>query len=208
MSERVQVIVNKRSAEKAKLIRKRGFVPAVLYSHGVTSQIEIEKKTVLSLFRHGISESTLLDLKLGNEISTVFIKDYEVDPVTSELLHLDFFKVTFGEKIRTHIPIVLVGKPIGVKQGGVLETFLSDIEVEILPRNLVPSISVDISELNIGDALHIGDLQLPESAKVFLTNDVSICHISVSAKLESQESDETKEEAETTTDDKQDSVEQ
>ncbi len=177
----------KRSKDiRAKNLLKLGFIPAVLYSHGKTQHIEVAKKDMLHLFSQGISESTLISLDLGKTQETAFIKDYEVHPITSEIIHIDFYKVTFGEKVRTHISLKLIGKPPGVKEGGVLETFLSELEVEMLPKDLVAYIEVDISSLNIGDAIHIRDIILPSDTKLFLNNDVTVCHISVSAKLESE----------------------
>ncbi|MCS6984678.1 MAG: 50S ribosomal protein L25 [Leptospiraceae bacterium] len=186
--ERLQLKAKKRDlAEKASRLRRQGFIPAVIYNHGKTDHIQVWKRDVNRLFAHGVNESVLIDLELEGKNEVVFVKDYELHPVTEEVLHLDFYRVTFGEKIRTHVAIHLTGKAQGVKEGGVMEQFLHEVVIEIYPKDLMPSLEIDVSHMKIGDILHVNDLKLPEGARILMEGNPAICHITRSAKAESEE---------------------
>jgi len=184
--------------EKANACRIQGMIPGVIYNHGKTEHLKFNGKEVKQIFSAGISESQLYSIEIGSKKEAAFIKDYQKHPVTSEILHLDFFRITYGEKVKTNLPVHVVGKSAGEKEGGVLETFIHDIEIEILPKDLVASIDVDISHLNIGDAIHANDLNLPESAKVISDSNPIICHVALPAKIVVAEVEETEAEAEET----------
>ena len=185
--ERLAITAETRKEKNTKKVRGSGYIPGVIYNHGKTDHIQIDRVKLKNLFEKGVTESTLIDMKVDKKANEpVFIKDYQKHPLTEDILHIDFFRVTFGEKIRTHIPIELVGKPIGVKEGGVLETFIHNVEIETYPKHLVASLDVDISELNIGDSIHILDVKLPPESKIFMDGNPSVCQVSTSAKLESR----------------------
>lgn len=192
--EKMQLTVkNRNKEERASLLRQGGFVPGVIYNHGKSDSIKISQKDIQYLFSHGISESTLIEVDREGEKETAFVKDYQLHPVSDEILHLDLYRITYGEKIKTSIKINLVGKPEGVKEGGILETFLHEVEIETFPKHLVPSLDLDVSALKIGDSLHVSHLVLPPETKVLTEGDPSICAVAVSAKAVS-EADTTTEE--------------
>jgi len=193
MEEIIIQAQTRNSNERAALIRKAGMIPAVLYNHGNTELLKINEKNIQKIFSAGISESTLLDLEIGGKKEKSFIKDYQVDPVSNRILHMDFFRITYGEKIKTHIPIHLEGKSAGEKAGGVLEVFLHDIELEILPKDLVSSISVDISNIQIGEGVHVNDLTLPPSARILVEGNPIIFHVAQPQKVKGEEEGEAKE---------------
>jgi len=180
---------------KAGNLRKEGKIPAVIYSHGETTQLMINEKEFSKMFKNGVSESQLIDVEYDGKKEKSFVKDYQVDPVSSKVLHVDFFKITYGEKVKTNIPVHLEGKSAGEKEGGVLEVFLHEIELEILPKDLVPSITIDISGLGLGAALHANDLPLPESAKVLAEGNPVICHVSEPRKAKEDTAETAEEEA-------------
>ena len=187
MSERFTITAEKREKKKVKKVREAGFVPALLYNHGQTDEIQVNSADLSRLFDHGVTEATLIDIKIGKkENQTAFIKSYQIHPVTESILHVDFFRITFGEKVRTHIPIEFTGKPIGVKEGGVLEAFLHDVEIEIFPKYLTSALEVDISHLKIGDSIHMEDVEIPPESKILMDGNPIVCQISTSAKLESK----------------------
>lgn len=173
--------------DKTSKLRKEGKIPAVIYNHGNTDLLKVNEKTIQKMFSTGVSESQLLDIEVDGKKEKSFIKDYQADPVSGRIIHVDFFRITFGEKIKTHIPIHLEGKSIGEKEGGVLEMFLHSIELEILPKDLMPNITVDISNLKMSEGLHVNDLPLPESARIIVEGNPIICHISMPAKAKTQE---------------------
>jgi len=145
-------------------LRKEGYVPAVVYSHGNSVTIKFKEKEFFKLFRGNISESVIFELSVAgqDEESMAFVKDYQLDPVTDSLTHVDFFKVTKGEKIQTTVPIEVVGVAKGIKLGGVVDISEREIEVECLPKDLPEKIVVDITELLVDDSIHAKDVELGE----------------------------------------------
>jgi large subunit ribosomal protein L25 len=175
-----------------KRLRDSGFIPGVLYSHGESESIKIDKKDFFSLFHGHISESVIFDLNYMDNTDLkqmAFVKDYHVDPVSDEVLHVDFFKVTAGEKIQTNVPIEITGTPVGIKMGGLLEVSEREIEIECLPKNLPSEIVVDVSKLDIGDSIHLRDLEIPEEVTLLSGIDAVIAavHMPKVAKIEEEE---------------------
>lgn len=145
-------------------LRSGGYIPAVIYSHGQSSTVSVNAKDFSGVFKGKISESVLLNLAYDSgESVQVFVKDYQRHPVTDNVLHLDFYKVTAGEKIHTTISLEFVGSSIGVKKGGVFEQIERIIEVEVLPKDLIERLSVDISGLDMNESIHVKDLKGPAS---------------------------------------------
>ena len=143
-------------------LRERGYIPAVLCSRDISEVIKVQKKEFFNLFKGHISESVLIDINIldkeGDSSHKVFVKDYQVDVVTDEVLHLDFYKIKMGEKIHTMVPIEIIGTSPGVKMGGILEVVLRELEIECLPMELPENIQIDVTNLQIGDSIHIEDL--------------------------------------------------
>lgn len=164
-------------------LRKSGFIPAVLYSHGTTEPLKIDAKTFSSIFKGHISESVLIDLNITDKSDDpnhqAFVKDYQLDPVTNEIIHIDFFKITAGEKIRTLVSLEVVGTPKGVKTGGILEIIERELEIECLPKDLPEHIVINVDHLDIGESLHIGDINIGESIKFMETADRVILSVVV-----------------------------
>ena len=157
-------------------MRQAGYIPGVVYSHGESELVKIQKKDFTALFKDHISESVIFELhykgKKEND-QMAFIKEYQADPVTGDILHLDLFKVTAGEKIQTLVPIKIVGSAVGVNMGGILESGEREIEVECLPKDLPEEIEVDVSMLDIGDSIHVKDLKLGDTIQI-MTNAESV----------------------------------
>lgn len=154
-------------------LRAAGYIPAVLYSHGTAEAIKIVEKDFFKLFKGHVSESIIFDLNFKDKNAAdeyqAFVKDYQKNPVTDEVLHLDLFKVTKGEKIHTRIPVAIVGTSIGVKRGATMEVYSREIEVECLPMDLPEKIQVDVSDMVEGDAIHAKDIKLGD-AVLLLSN--------------------------------------
>ena len=152
-------------------LRADGFIPAVMYSHGQSEAIKIKEKDFFNLFKGNISESIIFNIDIAgkNNDDMAFIKDYQKDPVTGEIVHLDLFKVTKGEKIKTNIPVELVGTPIGIKMGGIFKHGEREIHVQCMPRHLPEKIEVDVTDLKPGDAIVVSDLKLSEDVEILST---------------------------------------
>lgn len=140
-------------------LRNEGFIPAVVYSHGKADVIKIQEKEFLTLFKGHISESVIFDLHVDGQADLMaFVKDFQRDPVTGRITHLDLFRVTKSEKIKTHVPIELLGTPVGLKLGGVLKQVEREVMIQCLPGNLPEKITIDISKMVPGDTIHVGDI--------------------------------------------------
>ncbi len=152
----------------AKELRKSGKIPVVLYSSknenylAMVSSKEITKnikKSKAILYNIESSDSTLNGKR-------VFIKDIDKCPITDKILHIDFYIVPDKEMIKIEIPIKLKGKPVGVSKGGILEQEKHEITIKTFPENVPDFIEVDVSSLDIGDAIHLGDITLPQGVNL------------------------------------------
>ncbi len=155
----------------ARSLRREGKVPGVLYGRSPAVALSIEKKPLLKLLNGGGgAEHSLLNLNLAgateNATRWAVIKDYQVDPVRNELLHVDFIEVDLEKKIKVQVKIVPEGTPAGVKMGGILQRLLRAVEVECLPTDMPGTITVDVSALEMGQSLHVSDLPIPEDAVI------------------------------------------
>ncbi len=163
--------------------RQNGFIPGVIYSHGESESIQIPRKEFFKLFKGKISESVIFDIhssaKKEDTEKMAYVKDYHMDPISGDILHVDLFKVTKGEKIHTHVPIIFLGTPKGVKLGGILEVDLREIEVECLPKDLPEKIEIDVTSMEVGDSIHVKDVAVGEGVKLMGNLDSSIASVHV-----------------------------
>lgn len=164
-------------------VRKNGFIPGVIYSHGECEQIQIPQKDFFKLFKGKISESVIFDIhstsNKDDAEKMAYVKDYQMDPLTGEILHIDLFKVTKGEKIHTKVPVIFIGTAKGTKVGGILEVDLREIEVECLPKDLPEKVEIDVTELMIGDSIHVKNIVLGEGVKIMSNPEASVASVHV-----------------------------
>ena len=149
----------------ARASRREGRIPGVLYGHGEESvPLSIDAGELQKLV-HTISvENTIVDLDLGDgEPYKVLIRELQRHPFRDEFVHIDFFHVAMDEKIQVEVPIVLLGTPTGVKnKGGILDHQLRELEVFCLPGSIPEKVEIDVSDLDIGDSVHVNEIQLPD----------------------------------------------
>ncbi|MGH7571955.1 MAG: 50S ribosomal protein L25/general stress protein Ctc [Gemmatimonadota bacterium] len=149
----------------ARTHRRAGRVPGILYGHGEESVSLSVDERELSRLIHSISvENTIVDLEIGDGASyKVLIRELQQHPFRNEMIHVDFFHVAMDEKIYVEIPIVLLGTPVGVKnKGGVVDHSLRELEVYCLPGNIPEKVEVDISNLDIGESIHVSELSISD----------------------------------------------
>jgi large subunit ribosomal protein L25 len=150
--------------------RRNGFIPAVLYGPGKESvMLSVGKKELEKVIRKGNISQVLLNLFIeddNNSKRTAMIKEFQTHPVTQNFLHVDFYEVSMDRKIRLNIPIVTKGMAKGVELGGVLQIVRRELEVLCLPGDIPESLEVDISNLDIGDAIHVQDIPRPETVEI------------------------------------------
>ena len=162
-----QIKANKRKDAgqgAARTHRREGRVPAILYGHGEESVSITVDRNELDRLVHSISiENTIVDLDVEGGGYKVLIREIQRHPVRKDFVHVDFFHVAMDEKIHLEIPVVIVGTAEGVKnKGGILDHQLREIEVYCLPGNIPEKIEVDVSALDIGESIHVSDLDLPD----------------------------------------------
>ncbi|MCS7279435.1 MAG: 50S ribosomal protein L25/general stress protein Ctc [Thermodesulfobacteriaceae bacterium] len=171
--KQVSLTVTKRTKtgkEIAKKLRKNGLIPAIVYgSHTRPIPIVVrfnELEKILSRYK---GETLIFNLEIINGESIkkqAILKDYQLHPVTDQIIHLDFFVIEEAEPIEIEVPLEFVGKPLGVSKGGILEILKHEVTIECLPNQIPDKITVELSNLDIGDVLHVKDLKVPENIKV------------------------------------------
>ncbi len=155
-------------------LRRDGKIPAVIYGHTEPTAITVDAREFRSAFKR-ISENTVVELHMPGGVHEVLVKDYQRDNLTGQILHLDFYEFERGKTLRTRVPIRLVGNPVGVREGGILERLLHFLEVECLPRDLPEEIVLDINELALDRSLHVRDLTLSEGVRPLQAADQVVC---------------------------------
>ena len=182
----------------ARKLRATGKLPGVVYSEGKdATPIALDTHQVkLWLSRH-TGESLLVDLKVDDaEPKQVLLKEVQAHPVNDKLLHIDFYAVTAGHRIKVNVPLEFHGTPVGVSQGGGNADFLlRSIDVNTLPRDMPQEFTADIGELEIGDILTVADLNIDEKYEVLTPGDAGVVTISAprvatEAELEAEEAAE------------------
>lgn len=148
----------------ARQLRRRGRVPAVLYGQGECVLLTLDPKPLREILRAQTGSTALINVKISGPTSkpdrVALLRDYQLDPVTGDILHADFFEVSMDKAIRVKVPVNVVGgQPAGVKEGGILQHNMREILVECLPSALPEAIPVDASALLIGQGIHVKELQ-------------------------------------------------
>jgi large subunit ribosomal protein L25 len=180
----------------ARKIRQRGMIPAVIYGHGQeTTSLMVSKTELDKVLAQTHGGSVLVQLTINGSTLRTLIREIQRHPTTKTPIHLDFLEVHAGERIRVDVPIDLEGSPDGVRNaGGVLEQFLRDLEIEVLPRHIPERIVVDVTDLKVATSLHVEDITV-ENAKILTDTDVTICTV-VPPRLEAEPVPEEEEEEE------------
>jgi len=166
-------------------LRRSNEIPAVVYGMKKSPvSLTLDEVTLLKSVKSGFHENALVKISIEDKgtakVRTVLIKEIQRHSISSKLLHIDFNEIALDEKIKAHVPTEPVGEPKGVKeQGGVLEHILHEVEVECLPADIPEKIEVDVSELMIGDAIHVKTL--PLGPKVIVLNDPELTVFAVAA---------------------------
>ena len=166
----------------ARQIRREGRIPAVLYGAGKSTPMTLDPSAVIQILKSESGENALLNLKVKKgekpeSTITAILRDYQRDPVTGELLHADLFEILLTEVLRLKIPLIMIGDPAGIKEGGVLQHSLRELEIECLPADIPEHLDVAIGELAIGQSIHVRDLSLASGIKVLDDPDQTIVSI-------------------------------
>jgi len=171
-----------------KKLRKEGIIPGVLYSPHDKENLVLkinnaELSRLLSAKSHGLIDLEINDGK--EKVSRLaVIKDLQYNSLKMQIVHVDFYGVTLKEKLTLEVDIELIGEPIGVEEGGILQVELRKAEIECLPSQMPDSLKVDLSNLKIGDHISVGDIEIPEGVEVLTDLDRVVAAVVLPAKIE------------------------
>jgi large subunit ribosomal protein L25 len=153
-------------------LRARGLIPAIIYGGNDQPQaLQVAARDINAVMSHASGENVLVDLEVAGEESSrvALVQEVQHSPVGGDIRHIDFHAISMDQRIQAEVPLEPVGTANGVKNfGGLLEQSLRGLAIECLPRDLPDRITVDVSAMNIGDSIHVRDIQLPSgvTAKV------------------------------------------
>ena len=181
----------------ARRLRMSGQIPAVLYGPKTESVLlSVNKNDLELLFKKGGIGQVVLNLVIQKNGETTtrpaMIKELQTHPVSRNLIHIDFYEIKMDQKITAKIPVVTTGIAKGVELGGILQIIRRELEVECLPLEVPESIEIDISDLDVGDSIHVGKIRL-ESELEFLEDDNYTVVTVLTPKLEEEEPEEEEE---------------
>jgi large subunit ribosomal protein L25 len=165
-----------------KQLRREGWVPSVIYGRGAENKnLKVDAKAFGELLAHATSENILINLDLDGANQLAFLKAVQHDPMSGKPLHVDFLAIDEKSEITAQIPVHLLGEPAGVKAGGMLEQLSHALEVRCAASVLPEVLEFDVSHLEEGDSLHIGDVKLPAGVAATHAADVVIAHVAKTA---------------------------
>jgi large subunit ribosomal protein L25 len=173
-----------RGKNEANRLRAGGRIPAVVYGTSKDGKapegisLSVDPKAVLKILHSDSGANTLINLKLDGGESRVMVKEYQLDPITHQLLHADFYQLAMDKAITVTVPVVIKGEPRGVKlQGGLLDFVTREIEVECLPTDIPEHIDLDVSEMMLNQSIRVRDLPQSDKWKAVTEGDTMLVHV-------------------------------
>ena len=174
----------KTGKEAARKERQRGFIPAVLYGIKGNKILTVNAKDFEKMFED-IGEHSIISLNIDNkDKAEVIVKDFQLDPVNKHIIHIDFLEFEKGKALKTEVPIRVLGTSAGVKKGGILETFLRDLEIECLPKDIPDFLEIEVTDMEIGDSIHTRDIRVDDKIKVLTNPEQVVVTIGMPTKIE------------------------
>jgi large subunit ribosomal protein L25 len=179
---------SQRGKNEARRMRQAGSVPAVLYGgKGEAVPLAVNAKQVTAILRSETGHNTLFQIDLGGKQEPAIVKDWQVDPVSGHLLHVDLLRIAMDVRMKVKVPVHTFGEPSGVKvQGGVFEVVMREVEVECLPADIPTEFKVDVSGLALNQSLRASDLPLDKTKIKLLTDPHSVLAHVVALRVEEE----------------------
>ena len=180
MSDLVLEVEERTSLGKneSRRLRRSGLIPGVLYGSGKRNfPVTVSPRHVDKILQSEAGENTLLDLRLKGQDTQrkAMIREVQIDPVSSQVVHVDFIRIEMDQKLQIHVPVRTAGVAPGVKdEGGILEIVQRTLEVECLPADIPEHVEIDISGLAIGDQVRVGDLALGDKVLLLQAADMVV----------------------------------
>lgn len=165
----------------ARKLRASGRVPAVVYGQGGDAlAVTLDAHDARYLFERVSIDNTIIQVEVEGESYDTLVREVQVHPSRGELLHVDFYRLQKGVKVDVEIPLHLTGTPVGVKShGGVLQQVIHELPVLTIPSLIPDSFELDVSGLDVGDSLHVSDIDLPEGVEVQIEGERTVCSVIV-----------------------------
>lgn len=176
----------------ARRLRASGRVPGVVYGKGEdTMSVSMNAHQALRLFQAISVENTIVNLEVeGEEVMETLVREIQVHPHRTELIHVDFYRIQRGVLLEVDVPVHFHGTPLGVKdKGGILDVILHQIRVSCLPSKIPESIDIDVDGLDLGESLHISDLPVEEGIEILIDPIRTICTVAL-PKVEAEPEEE------------------
>ncbi len=176
----------------ARKLRKEGLIPGVVYGRNREPQALTVDPDDL---KGKLYSNAIIDLSIDGEEETVMIKDFQKDVIKEDIIHVDFQHIAMDETISITVPIKLVGDAPGVREGGVLQQLMREVDIEVLPTDIPDEVELDINELTLSDSLEVSDLEVPEEVTILNSpEDVIVTIVAPSEEIEEEEEEELEEE--------------
>jgi large subunit ribosomal protein L25 len=178
MAKQVKLTAERRTATGRSAVRKlkaSGLVPAVIYgAKDKAETLQVSRRDINAMLSHAAGENILVELEIGGKNRLALVQEVQHAPLGGAILHVDFHAVSVDEVIQADVPLEPMGIANGVKNmGGLLEQNLRSLAIECLPRDLPDLIKVDVSALNIGDAIHVREIPLPAGVTTRIQPDLT-----------------------------------
>ncbi len=158
-----------------KRLRNSGSTPAVVYGRKVAPlNVQVDTKTFTKILQGSASDNILVSLKLENGEQLALVQEVQHDHLKGGVTHVDFHAIAMDEEIHAEVPVEVVGEAPGLKFGGLVEAIHHTLEVRCLPKDLPEHITVDVSSLELGKSIHVGEITFPEGVRPKLAADVVV----------------------------------
>ena len=160
-------IRDQKGKEAAKKFRNNNLIPSIFYGPDAHPlMLTVDLSDLRQILKKTTSENIILGLKIesdqGSDSRMVMLKELQTDPIKDGYIHADFYEISMDKELTIDIPVRLINTPVGVTNGGILQHVRRELTISCLPNNLIESIDVDVSELDIGESVHIENIDLPE----------------------------------------------
>lgn len=170
-------------------LRAQGLIPCVVYGRGIeTWKVAVSPKEVMKIFESDSGRNTIFSVKVGSESRNVVIKDFQLDPIKGNLLHVDFQRIDMDQKMSFQVPVETVGTSTGVKNhGGILDMVMREIEIECLPKDVPDHLQIDITDLDVGDSYRVSSISVDPNKFTILSDPDNVVLTIVSPRVEEVE---------------------
>ena len=168
----------------ARKLRAAGKVPAVLYGQGIdATPLTVDARELQHLLHSGADSNVLVDVIVEGEKHLAIPREIQRDHIHAKFVHVDFFAVSRTETITVNVPVIEIGEAVGIKEGGVVEHHLRELQLECLPQDVPDQIEVDITDVELGGMIHVSDIEVPKGITVLSNPEDAVLSIITPALL-------------------------